>query len=513
MMCSEKDLKYIQQLGISLETIEKQLSYLANGFAPTKLVRAASKGDGLEVFDEQQIKQLLAEYDQLTAAHQLIKFVPASGAASRMFKTLFECRDLLRQGKTCDDLKEIKGMKDAIVFFDQLKNFAFFDALKETMTAAQVDIEQAMQQRDWSSILDFLLTDKGLNYGERPKALLDFHRYSDQIRTPLEEHLVEGAGYAAVNGQVYLHFTVSPEHLVKVKEKMDRVIDYYEKKYQVTYHISYSVQDPSTDTIAVDMQNEPIRNAENNWVFRQGGHGALIKNLEDLQGDIVFIKNIDNVTTDALKVTTYTYKKVIGSYLLQLQKQIFRYLNQLENVDITQDVLDEIMLFAADKLGVMQSKQTTLSQREYLYHSLNRPIRVCGMVRNEGEPGGGPFWVEDTNGCVSLQIVETSQINLKDENQKGIVDHATHFNPVDLVCGVRDYKGKNFDLKQFIDPDTGFISQKSFQGKDVKALELPGLWNGAMAHWITIFVEVPVDSFSPVKTVNDLLRKEHQTNE
>ena len=398
-------------------------------------------------------------------------------------------------------------------FFENIRNFAFYNDLKKVVENTGKSIETCLETKDYNTILDALLSSLGLDYSSLPKGLLAFHKYSDGARTALEEHLIEGAGYATSDGLAKLHFTVSPEHLDKFKQHVAEILPSYETKFNVKYDISYSVQKPSTDTVAVTPDNRLFLTETGDLFFRPGGHGALIENLSDLKGDLIFIKNIDNVTTDKNRVPTITYKKVIASYLIDLQNAMFDYLKRLENTDVSEDLLTEIFHFSWKQLHIAFDHFENLSleeKRKILIQKLNRPIRICGMVRNEGEPGGGPFWTQNTKGEISLQIVESSQIDPKNPQQQDILKMASHFNPVDLICGVRNYKGELFDLRQYIDPETGFISEKSVGGKTLKALELPGLWNGAMADWITVFVEVPIAIFSPVKTVNDLLRREHQ---
>jgi len=358
------------------------------------------------------------------------------------------------------------------------------------------------------------LHEKGLNYGSLPKGLLKFHSYPTEVRTPMQEHLVEGALYAAsASGIVNIHFTVSKEHRTLFENHLKESIPLFEKKYHVTYNVTFSEQKPYTDTVATDKNNDPFRDKNGELVFRPGGHGALIENLNDLNGDIIFIKNIDNVVPDSLKESTITYKKVIAGMLVNLQKQCFGYLNELENESISKAKLAIMAKFCEVRLNNHHPDLTSLSEielRKYLFTKLNRPIRVCGMVKNVGEPGGGPFLTVNADGTVSPQILESSQIDMTSQVDKAMMMNSTHFNPVDLVCGVKDYLGRKFDLIQHVDKKTGFISLKSKNGKELKALELPGLWNGAMSDWNTIFVEVPIDTFNPVKTVNDLIRPQHQ---
>jgi hypothetical protein len=476
-------------------------------------VRSASKNDGIEVFDGKQIDELLLNYTDKTAGRNIIKFVPASGAASRMFKQLSEFRTVYKMNQDNSALFEKKDANSMYYFFENIRNFAFFEDLKNVMKEAGKSIEACLEKEDYNEILDALLLDSGMDYLNLPKGLLLFHKYTDSVRTALEEHLVEGAGYATSDGVVKLHFTVSPEHLDKFKQLVSQILSLYETKYNVKYNISYSLQKPCTDTIAATLDNKLFLTESDDLLFRPGGHGALIENLNDLKGDLIFIKNIDNVTTDKNRMPTITYKKAIASYLIDLQNQTFSYLRELENVDISDYLLTEIFHFSWKKLHIAFDHFEDLShdeKRNTLIQKLNRPMRICGMVKNEGEPGGGPFWTQNTKGEISLQIVESSQIDPKNPQQQDVWKMASHFNPVDLICGVRNYKGELFDLKIYIDPETGFISQKSYGDKTLKALELPGLWNGAMADWVTIFIEVPIAVFSPVKTVNDLLRREHQ---
>jgi hypothetical protein len=433
-----------------------------------------------------------------------------------MFKHLFSFRE--ESGEEKKKPLEGFGEKDfnsTYHFFKNLDKFAFFQDLSESMEATGKSISRAIEDRDYDLILDHLLSLPGLNYGNLPKGMIKFHQYPGFSRTALGEHLVEGANYCKdAGGVVRIHFTVSPEHMEGFKALVDEVVPYYSEKFNVTYDISFSIQKPSTDTLAVDMSNEPFREEDGSLLFRPGGHGALIENLNDIDSDIIFIKNIDNVVPDHLKEETYRYKKVLGGLLLDVIEKINEYLAELENPNINNGRVYEIEKYCSSELSLQFpadfNNYSHDDKRETLQYMLNRPVRICGMVKNEGEPGGGPFWVRNSKGEVSLQIVESSQINKDDEQQAEILAGATHFNPVDLVCSVRDYKGQKFDLRKFVDPETGFISIKSKNGKQLKAQELPGLWNGAMANWITLFVETPIITFNPVKTVNDLLRPQHQ---
>jgi hypothetical protein len=492
-MFIEKDLDKIKVRGASLETIEQQIENFKKGFPYLNVIKAATIGDGIIALSDSQAGKYAKYFDSRAPKLKLLKFVPASGAATRMFKSLFSAKD---EGKLDKSVNE---------FLERLKDFAFYDTLVKTIGA---------ESGDYQTVLEYLLTDKGLDYGSLPKGLLHFHKYGKTARTPVEEHLVEGAKYANSNGKVKLHFTVSPEHRKKFKALIDSVLPKYEAKYKVKYSISFSEQKPSTDTIAVNLDNTPFRTGSEELLFRPAGHGALLENLNEQGADIIFIKNVDNVVPDRLKSKTILYKKALAGLLLDYQEKIFSYLKKLYSEEVDEKLLKEILNFLESKLCTLPPEgfgsYSVDAKMDYCKRKLNRPIRLCGMVKNVGEPGGGPFWAKDPDSSVSLQVVESAQIDLGNAQQKEIFDKATHFNPVDLICSVKDYKGNKFNLLNYRDPQTGFITQKSQSGKDLKAQELPGLWNGAMSDWNTLFVEVPLITFNPVKTVNDLLRNEHQ---
>ena len=514
-MFSSNDLKQIAARGIAMKTIEQQLNDFKNGFPYSRLKAPATKENGIRTFTEKEIHELITNFDRSSKDQKLVKFVPASGAATRMFKHLFEFREQAHSKKLEKEILDEKDFNSIGFFFKHLDKFAFYDDLKRIMSRAGLSIDDCFNKKDYNTILDFILAENGLNYGKLPKGLIKFHHYGTFSRTATGEHLVEGAHYCVNRSKhVHVHLTVSPEHLSDFRDLIAYVQPYYESMFGVLYEISFSAQKASTDTLAVDLNNEPFREKDGSLVFRPGGHGALIENLNDLDCDIVFIKNIDNVVPDRLKSETYRYKKLIGGLLMQIQGKTFNLLRSLDKKPPTEEVIIEATQFCENQINI--SFPTDFDQWEeskkvkYLYNILNRPIRICGMVKNEGEPGGGPFWVKNKQGEVSLQIVESSQIDLDNAEQKKIFGTATHFNPVDLVCSLKSYKGEKFDLHQFIDHHTGFISIKSKDGKQLKAMELPGLWNGAMANWITVFVEVPIITFNPVKTVNDLLREQHQ---
>jgi hypothetical protein len=506
-MLTPTDEIILKERGITAKQIEDQLSSFTNGFPYLEIRSAAEPGNGIVVVSDQEITTLLDQWEEyLQTDASIIKFVPASGAASRMFKDLFE----FIEGKANQPTSAFE-----IQFFDAIEDFAFFKDLNNACIRNEGQtIDELKINKQFKTIVENLLLEKGLNYGALPKGLLKFHSYPGEVRTPMQEHLVEGALYAtASSGNVNIHFTVSKEHRSLFEEHLQESLPGFEKNFNVRYHVGFSEQKPSTDTIAADENNEPFRDKNGAPVFRPGGHGALIENLNDLNGDVIFIKNIDNVVPDSLKESTITYKKLIAGMLVNLQKQCFGYLKELENESISKAKLDVMAQFCEVRLNNHHPDIHTLTEvelRKYLYRKLNRPIRVCGMVKNVGEPGGGPFLTVNTDGTVSPQILESSQIDLTNPADKAVMMNSTHFNPVDLVCGVKDYLGRKFDLLQHVDKNTGFISLKSKNGKELKALELPGLWNGAMSDWNTVFVEVPIDTFNPVKTVNDLLRPQHQ---
>ena len=507
-MFSEKDKLQIAQRGSKEETVLAQIENFKKGFPYLPIREAASVGNGIIKLSKEDLGKRIERYDNRVAAGvRPLKFVPASGAASRMFKALFEALDELENKPAETVLNENKAAAQYIAEFDK---FAFADELLG-------EIKNDGAEDSIKNKIAYLLTSKGLDYGNKPKGLLRFHKYKAGSRTPFEEHLVEGAKYARGNdGLVRIHFTVSPEHQDGFEALLKWVNEKYEKELDVKFEVTFSQQKPSTDTIAVDLENDPFCEPDGSLLFRPGGHGALIENLNDLDADIVFIKNIDNVVPDHLKLTTLDYKKALAGVLLKYQEKLFMYqkeLNEKHHVALESAFLAEAANFLENTLNTKPERNHYYTEKEDLYHylkeKLNRPLRVCGMVRNEGEPGGGPFWAQNADGTVSLQVVESSQIDPDSVQQQNIVKHATHFNPVDLVCGVKNYKREKYDLTKYTDPATGFISKKSKDGKELKAQELPGLWNGAMSNWNTLFVEVPIETFNPVKTVNDLLREQH----
>ncbi len=477
-MFSEKDIEQIRRHGLSVEQVEQQIENFRRGFPSLPVVGAASPQDGITVLSPDEVAAAVESYERRADGLSVVKFVPASGAATRMFKELFEFVNDGKRGKGIDTLLE------------NIEKFAFYPELREVV--ADFSDDRAVVAA---------IIGEGLNYGSKPKGLVTFHSYPDGARKAVEEHLVEGAQYGAANGVSRIHFTVSPEHEAGFRSLLEERLPYYEQRFGIKYDISFSQQKPSTDTVAVTPDNEPFRTDSGELLFRPAGHGALIENLDEIDADVIFIKNIDNVTTDARRDDTIVFKKALAGILLDKQERTFAYLCKLRAGDAD---LAETADFIRRELCVKLPETYDAALLEKI---LDRPIRVCGMVRNEGEPGGGPFWVKADDGTVSLQIAESSQISAED---MPLMKGATHFNPVDLVCGVKRCDGSKFDLKQYVDPATGFISSKSSGGRELRAQELPGLWNGAMAHWNTIFVDVPISTFSPVKVVQDLLRPQHQ---
>ncbi|MCQ2219006.1 MAG: DUF4301 family protein [Paludibacteraceae bacterium] len=505
-MLTREDMDCLSKKGISEELLEEQLSHFRDGFPYLTVCSPATLGNGIARMDDTVKANCKKAWNNYLAKNvSVVKFVPASGAASRMFKSLFEFMEL-----SDGILSREADMK----FFGEIEKFAFFDELNEKCNSREgKNVADLCRQGRYKSVVSNVLSDKGLNYGALPKGLLLFHRYPEGCRTPFEEHLVEGAIYAKnAKNQVRLHYTVSQEHLELFRSICKTAVPYFAQKYGVEFDVTFSVQKPSTDTVAVDKDNNFFRKSDGSLLFRPGGHGALIENLNDIDADIIFIKNIDNVVPDNFKQDTVEYKQIIAGLLVDLQKQVHEYQRMLDDT-VTEAQVNEMLDFCEKKLCFYCSgiRERSLADKiEYLERKLNRPIRVCGMVKNEGEPGGGPFLCVNPDGTRSLQILESSQFDKNDESQWGIMKRSEFFNPVDLVCAVKDYKGQKYDLPKYVDPNTGFISLKSKDGKELKALELPGLWNGAMSDWITVFVEVPVSTFNPVKVVNDLLRKEHQ---
>lgn len=500
-----QDLECIQKRGISIEKIERQLQFFKEGIAKINLVRSATRGDGIWVFNENEKQEFCTYFDKHKNKYNIAKFVPASGAASRMFKFLSEfLNEYNSENDTINSYINHKKANDLSIFLIGLKEFPFYQSLKERAIQTIPDFLEKEKDERYYLLIKLLLDKNEFNFANKPKGILPFHLKNEKTVTPVEEHLAESEYYKKSGVKTPIHFTISKEH----QQQFEAITKNY-----LDFDITFSYQSPSTDTIAVNPNNTPFRDESKNLLFRPGGHGALIENLNNLSADIVFVKNIDNVSQNHFK-EIIDNKKLLGGILLHIQYQIFKYLNVLETKDFSKTSLLEIINFVQNNLQIQLNEDFEQYQPDYqiasLQKKLNKPIRVCGMVKNEGEPGGGPFFIKDENGKISLQIVETSQIDLTNEKQKAIVENATHFNPVDLVCGIKDYKNNKFNLLDFVDENTGFIVEKNKNGKPLKGYELPGLWNGAMAKWITVFVEVPVSTFNPVKTVNDLLKPAHQ---
>lgn len=515
MTFTNEDLKQFQEKNIPQQQIEEQINNFKNGFPLFQLEKAATIGEGIQRIEVEERNEIIKNYDAEAQKLRVCKFVPASGAASRMFKDLFafmESYDGSEAAKA--DYNSNTGFYSIYNFMNKIADFAFYEDLKATIAKDNLDLHQLIATEKYATVIEYLLTEKGLNYGNLPKALLKFHRYETVSRTPIEEHLVEAVNYAkAVDNSALLHFTVSPEHRSRFVEKIEEVRATYERNYNTKFEISLSEQEGYTDTIAVNTDFSPFRLSDNSILFRPGGHGALIENLNRLEADIVFIKNVDNVVPDKLKEDTFIYKKLIGGVLINYRNRIFDYYNRLYD-NVSAELVAEIIHFYEQELSTIfpeDFKNKNIEEKaKVLLQKLNRPTRVCGMVKNEGEPGGGPFWSKNADGSVSLQIVESSQVDKNNAEQLAIMNNSSHFNPVDLVCSLTNHKGEKFNLLDFRDPQTGFITEKSKDGRDLLAQELPGLWNGAMADWNTVFVEVALATFNPVKVVGDLLRTEHQ---
>lgn len=516
MSFTDLDLKQIIDKGLTLDTINRQIELFKTGVPYTNIFAVATIGNGILELNEEIINKSIAVFDTKKKDVSLMKFVPASGAATRMFKFLFKLiKEYDPKRESINSYINKNNLKDLTLFILGLEKLPFYKQVCNTLKSRNIDFENLNNSEKIWDFAHCMLDEDQLNFGNFPKGLLPFHEYKNEvISTAFEEHLFETALYASSDKSVKIHFTISERFRGKFTNEFKRIEEKIEGITNSKFDISFSYQHESTDTIAVTPKDKPFRNEDKSLLFRPSGHGALLKNLNELDADIIFIKNIDNVVVKKYKEEVAKYKRVLAGILLGLQEKAFKHLRDLDNNKIDEDDLITIAEFLIRKLNIKIShefeKYSDKYKIEYLKEKLNRPIRVCGMVKNEGEPGGGPFWVKTESGKLSLQIVESAQINLKDKNQKGILKSATHFNPVDLVCGVRNYKGEKFNLQEFVDEKAAFITMKTKVGKDLKALELPGLWNGSMAFWNTIFVEVPLITFNPVKNVNDLLKPPHQ---
>nr|WP_298996766.1 DUF4301 family protein [uncultured Allomuricauda sp.] len=507
---SSEDLKQLAAKGISQEKVLSQIETFKEGIPFVKLNKAAVVGDGILRFSEKEQEDLIAYFEDASSKLNLLKFVPASGAASRMFKAMFNFLDSYdASNESLSAYFDRTGDKPVQQFLNGKENLPFYDLIMSRIAgkAKNADEEAYLFIKE-------MLVEDGLNYGFYPKGLLPFHKYGSESATPFEEHLKEAAFYAKADGSANLHFTISVQHNNMFKEEHAESGPKVSKTTNTNFHVSYSNQKPSTDTIAVDLDNKPFKKEDGSILFRPGGHGALIENLNEQDANVIFIKNIDNVVVDENLNDVGNSKKMLAGVLLKVQSKAFAYAADLEENNSSEEKLTEIKTFLENKLNVRFPEEFNTwgfeDKISAIKNKINRPIRICGMVKNEGEPGGGPFWIMDQDGGVSLQIVESAQIDMSDSEQVRIVQNATHFNPVDIICGVKNYKGEKYDLLEFVDHKQGFITGKTQAGKELKALELPGLWNGGMAFWNTLFVEVPLVTFNPVKTVNDLLKPSHQ---
>ncbi|MGB2387013.1 MAG: DUF4301 family protein [Flavobacteriaceae bacterium] len=514
MKFTKQDIKQIEDKGLDLKSVENQLLHLTRLNSFVNLHSPATIGDGIIKFSEEESQYFATFFDAHKKEKSVIKFVPASGAASRMFKSLYTFLDNYDINKeTINSYVNRTKSVDLFLFFVTVEKLPFHDEVFEALKNHFPEFKLLPLDKRRLLFVEFLLSKKYFDFGEYPKGLLPFHNYKTHISTAFEEHLVEASQYAAIDGNATLHFTISNQHQNQFLEHYNSIKKIVESKTNISFDISYSFQDSKTDTIAITLDHKPFK-LDGKLLFRPSGHGALLHNLNAIDTDLIFIKNIDNVMMQHCMDEMVYYKTILGGYLLKIQSKAFDYAHQLDQANISEEKINEIANFLSDQMNVHISsefeKYANHYKIEYLKSRIHRPIRVCGMVKNEGEPGGGPFWIKHENGELSLQIVEMKQINTKSESQNKIIKSATHFNPVDIVCGVRNYKGEKYDLNQFVDAKTHFVAIKNKYGKKLKTLERPGLWNGGMALWNTVFVEVPLSTFNPVKKVHDLLKAPHQ---
>ncbi|AUP79860.1 DUF4301 family protein [Flavivirga eckloniae] len=514
-MFTEKDIEQIQNKGITAEQVNAQVARIKNGMSHSNLVAAATIGEGIESYNDNETKDFIKLYESKQNDLSTLKFVPASGAATRMFKFLFQFLKNFDPSK--ESIEDYVGKhNDNLIktFISNLKQFPFYAEVILKAKETNSNFDNLPEGEKYLQFVKTMLDENGLNYSFLPKGLLPFHEYEDAAITAFQEHLFESTLYASSNNNANLHFTVSEKHHRYFSNELIRLKEGLEQETKTTFNVSFSYQKEATETVALTVDGKVFRNDDDSILFRPAGHGALLENLNELDNDVIFIKNVDNIVVANKNVEVSEYKKLLAGILVKVQEQAFELLHKLDEETVLEGTLLEAAMLLSNKMNVPidgDFEDFTLEEkRNYLKEKLNRPIRVCGMVKNEGEPGGGPFWVKDENGEISLQIVEFAQINIEDSAQQAIVKNATHFNPTDLVCGVKNYKGEKFNLKKFVDPEAAFITMKTQNGIDIKALELPGLWNGSMAYWNSIFVEVPLETFNPVKTVNDLLKPAHQ---
>lgn len=512
---SNEDLSQIEQKGLTTSEVERQINIFKRGNVSVNIREAATTQNGILALPEDEAQEYRKLYESRREELDILKFVPASGAATRMFKALYNfIREYNPKEQTVAEYLDEQKDSKLEMFFSRMEQLPFYDDVIREIKERNRDFNTLSRDEQQLLFVKMMLEEDGANLGDHPKGLVPFHKYEDHHKTAYEEHLVEAADYAASNGVARIHFTIAEEHKEKFEQELEKVKGRAEKETGIKFEVSYSFQDPKTDTIAVTNDNRPFRDEDGSLFFRPGGHGALIENLNNRDADVIFIKNIDNVVIPKYRELLANNKKMLAGKLLQLQEKTFGYLRKLDGNEPSEEELNEMFQFMQKQLNSgLSLKPDELDASEKisaLKEKLNRPIRVCGMVKNEGEPGGGPFWVTHESGEISLQIVESSQIDHDNYQQSRIANEATHFNPVDVVCGKRSYKGEKFNLPDYVDEKTSFIASKTKDGQELKALELPGLWNGGMADWITIFVEVPVETFNPVKTVADLLKPSHQ---
>lgn len=514
MKFTEQDIQQIEKKGLTLKKVKGQIELFKSGLPLINLESAATIDNGIKKLSDAEKAHYIAYFDSNRNDCSILKFVPASGAATRMFKTLFNFLDAYNpEVETINSFINRNKDSDLSVFLVGIEKLPFYHIVLTAVEQSYPEFESFSNDKQKYVFVKTMLDEDKLNYGFYPKGLLPFHKYKDHIATAFEEHLFEAALYASSNGEAALHFTISEKYKHVFDDEFRRIQEIVERKTKTKFHISFSFQKDSTDTIAVTPKDELFRE-EGQLVFRPSGHGALLENLNDLDADIIFIKNIDNVVVFNYENELASYKKMLAGLLIEVQRQTFEHIKTLKKKEVSDKEIIEIAEFLVNHLNVKVShefeKYSKKYQIEYLIEKLDKPIRICGMVKNEGEPGGGPFWVKGESSNISLQIVESAQVDRKNNNQKDILKNSTHFNPVDLVCGVKNYQGEKFDLNKYVDSKTSFITMKTKVGKDLKALELPGLWNGSMASWNSIFVEVPLITFNPVKTVTDLLKPTHQ---
>lgn len=503
-MFNDRDLEDFKTLGIEESQVLSQIELFKNGTPFINVLRPATIGDGIIECDDQQWRNWVKIYDGESSELDIVKFVPASGAATRMFGFIYDFLNSFNPDEhSLNEFLNLPGHESIALFYNRLKEFPFIELIRQKVRELYPEFKSWTKEKRFVTMVSVLVQEHGLNYGALPKGLIAFHRYKKNIRTAFEEQLYEGAFYTG-SQEVYTHFTFSPEHLERFKHEFDTVESRLERQTKKSFHISYSFQKDRTKTIAVDLENKPFRDDQGRLVFRPSGHGALIENLNEVNADIVFIKNIDNVMAQEHVGEMAHYKKGLAGILLDYQSKVHRYLQALSSNPAEVD-MKELHVFLWKSFGLRTLPSTPQKAYELLY----RPIRVCGVVANTGAPGGGPFWVQDQDGA-RLQILEGAQFDQSNQRHMDVLAQATHFNPVDLVCGLRDHHGTPYELLNFCNRDMSFIAQKSHNGKPLKALELPGLWNGAMANWHTVFVAVPAMTFNPVKTVNDLLNKAHR---